>query len=181
MQKISIEQKTFERLQDHAKPLVDTTDMVINRALDALEFQESGGREDESDTVITQLVDPQDLPNLTHTKILSASVSGQCVVKPSWSKLFDSLLVTALKRTNNFIELRKLCLINMIQGRKVDAGYHHLAEIDISVQGMSANVVCRAIVAVAQYHNIGLNITFMWRCKDGALYPGEKRKLCLPN
>ena len=181
MRKISIEQETFERLQGYAKPLVDTTDTVINRALDALEFQESDGREGEIDTVSTQLVDPQDLPNLTHTKILGASVSGQSVVKPSWSKLFDSLLVTALRQANDFFELRKLCSINMIQGRKVDSGYHYLAEIDISVQGMPANVVCRALVAVAQYHNIGLDITFMWRCKDGALYRGEKRKLCLPN
>lgn len=37
MTDITIEHTTFERLQRHAQPLVDSSDAVINRALDALE------------------------------------------------------------------------------------------------------------------------------------------------
>ena len=37
MRKVDITERTFERLQRHAVPLVDTADTVINRAFDALE------------------------------------------------------------------------------------------------------------------------------------------------
>ena len=36
MPNIAIEQATFERLQHHAKPFVDTPDTIIMRALNAL-------------------------------------------------------------------------------------------------------------------------------------------------
>ena len=178
MREITVKQSTFKRLQVHAKPLVDTTDTVINRALDALELQESDSGEEECE-VVTHRVDPQILPNLTHTTILEASLSQQSVKKPNWSKFFDNLLITAMGQVNDFSKIRKICSINMVQGRRRDAGYHYVAEIDISVQGMNANSTCRAIVDIAQDFNIGLKIIFMWRCKEGAIYPGEKGKLCL--
>ena len=40
MENIEINQATFERLQRHAKPFVDTPDIIINRALDALGLSE---------------------------------------------------------------------------------------------------------------------------------------------
>ena len=174
MPEIYIEKTTFQRLQQHAKPLVDTTDMVINRALDALELQGNGSAD-----VVKHRLDPQDLPNLTHTTIIDASLSGQSLVKPNWTMLFDNLLISVMRQVDNFFELRKLCSVNMVQGRKKDKGYRHLVEIDISVQGMSANNTCRAIVAVAQNLNIELEITLMWRSKVGALHPGEKGRLCV--
>ena len=179
MPEIYIEKTTFQRLQQNAKPLVDTTDMVINRALDALELQDNDSAEDECADFVKHRLDPQDLPNLTHTTIIDASLSGQSLVKPNWTMLFDNLLISAMRQVDNFFELRKLCSVNMVQGRKKDNGYRHLVEIDISVQGMSANNTCRAIVAVAQNLNIELEITLMWRSKVGALHPDEKGRLCV--
>ena len=71
MPDIVIEQSTFERLQRHARPLVDTTDMVVNR-------QPSPGRAGESRRpyvtrkgfTAERNIDPRKLPNLTHTKVL---------------------------------------------------------------------------------------------------------------
>ena len=37
MPEITVTESTFERLQHHAKPFVDTPDMVISRALDVLD------------------------------------------------------------------------------------------------------------------------------------------------
>ncbi len=179
MPEITIEESTFQRLQRHAKPLVDTTDSVINRALDALERQVNNDGENQGDDVTNHPIDPQFLPDLTHTTILSASLSGQSVMSPNWSKLFDCLLVRAMKQVDDFSKLRNRCSINMVQGRITGAGYRYLPEINISVQGMSANATCKAIVEVAQSLDIGLDITYMWRCKEGALHPGDKGNLSL--
>lgn len=63
----------------------------------------------------------------------------------------------------------------MVKGRKEDEGYGYLPEIDISVQGQDANAACRAIVMAAQGLGIGLDVGFMWRPKESAAYPGERR------
>ena len=53
MPEIMIEQSTFERLQRHATPLVDNTDTIINRALDALE-QRKGHTAQEEDYAVPE-------------------------------------------------------------------------------------------------------------------------------
>ena len=75
MPDITIEQATFERLQRHAQPLVDTVDAVVNRALDAMETgvwkqSDEGFRADEHE------VDPDRLPDVTHTKVLAARLAA---------------------------------------------------------------------------------------------------------
>lgn len=180
MPDIAIKQSTFERLQRHAMPLVDTTDMVLNRALDALESQEGETDRKEEPPLVKRRIDPRALPDLTHTKILDASLAGERVAQPKWNILIGRILVSAMKQLASFDEVRKLCPANIVQGNKADEGYRHLSEIDVSVQGMSSNDACRALVAVAQSLGIGLEITLMWRPRDGAAYPGEKAWLCVP-
>jgi hypothetical protein len=68
----------------------------------------------------------------------------------------------------------------MVKGRKVDEGYNHLPEIGISVQGQDANAACRAVVMASQGLGIALDISFMWRLKPGAAYPGERARLTVP-
>ena len=180
MPDITIDQSTFERLQHHARPLVDTTDTVLNRALDALDLGEGHAVLEEDSAVAERLIDPRKLPNLTHTKVLDALLAGRRVVKPNWNLLLDKILIREMKQLANFDELRKICPANMVPGSKEDEGYRHLAEAGISVQGVSANDACAALLAVVQSRRIGLEITFMWRSKEGAAYPGEKARLCLP-
>ena len=180
MPDIPIEQSTFERLQQHARPLVDTTDTVVNRALDALEHRVGHPVPGDGPSVAVRQIDPRNLPNLTHTKVLDASLDGKLVVKPKWNLLLDRVLIRAMKQLANLDELRKHCPANMVQGRKEDEGYRYLAGIDVSVQGLAANDASRALVAAAQSLRIELEITFMWRPKEDAAYPGEKARLTLP-
>ncbi len=179
MPDIAIEQSTFERLQRHAKPLVDTTDMVLNRALDALELRERHVDPGGDSFVTERQIDPRSLPNLTHTKILAATLAGRRIVKPNWNRLLESMLIRAMREPVSFDNLRQICPANMVQGHKDDEGYRYLDEVEFSVQGMSANDACAALIAVAQSLRIGLEITFMWRPKKAAAYPGEKARLCL--
>ena len=181
MQDVSLKlsQSTYERLERHARPFVDTVDMVVNRALDALERREDplvpGGDPPE------RRVDPRNLPDLTHTKILVATLKGDRSAKRSWKDLLGRILIRAMKQCGTFDELRQLCPdVNMVQGRKEDEGYSYLDEVDFSIQGLPTNNACRALVGVAERLGIELEITFQWRSKEGAAYPGEMARLTVP-
>jgi hypothetical protein len=177
MPEITIQQSTFERLQRHAKPLVDTTDTVIVRALDALDLRlaedDGAGPAPEAE----RLIDPRALPSLTHTKVLDASIEGQRISKANWNRLLEEMLSRAMKRVGSFEKLRPLCPVNVVRGRKEDEGYSYLREIDLSVQGQDANGACRAIVMAAQSLGIAVDVGFMWRLKDGAAHPGERARI----
>ena len=177
MPDIAIEQSTFERLQRHAMPFVDTPDAVVNRALDALELGHRPATLRNRPSLPVRQIDPRLLPNLTHTKVLDATLRGEQVDKPNWNLLVDRILTLAMKQCVDFGGLRRVCPANMVQGRKVDEGYRHLAEIDVSVQGLAANDAGRALVALAQSLGIDFDVTFIWRSKEGAAHPGERAHL----
>lgn len=180
MPEIPIQDSTFARLQRHAKPFVDTPDSVINRALDVLEAAgaPAGGGDGQAPEA-ERRIDPRDLPSLTHTKVLSATVDGKAIVKANWNLLVEEMLRRAMNRLGNIDKVRNLVPVNMVKGRKDDEGYSHLADIDISVQGQDANAACRAIMVAAQGLGIGLDLVFMWRHKEGAAYPGERARLVI--
>jgi hypothetical protein len=181
MPQITIDIKTYDRLQRHAKPFVDTPDTVINLALDALD-QLSGSSSGSSGAVAEpeRRIDPRVLPRLTHTKVLDASIEGELIPKPNWNLLLDEILRRAIKRLGSFESLRKLCPVNMVKGRKDDEGYSYIPEIDVSVQGQDANAACRTVVTAAQGLGMALDIGFMWRPKEGAAHPGERARIWIP-
>jgi hypothetical protein len=177
MPEVTIQDSTFARLQRHAKPLIDTIDTVMNRALDALEqvavppVQENGGPTHE------RQIDPRAIPNLTHTKVLDAAIEGEPLTRANWNTLLENMLRRAMKRVGTFDKLRQVCPVAMVKGRKVDEGYSHLADIDISVQGQDANSACRMAITTAQSLGMAVDIGFMWRHKDAAAYPGERARV----
>lgn len=176
MPEMKIEHATFERLQRHARPLIDSVDMVVNRALDALE-----GERVRPPKKTTQPVDhdvePDRLPDLTHTKLLTARLAGGEVAKPNWNRLLHLALVMAMRDMRDVDELRRWCPANMVAGQKMDDGYHYLPEADISVQGLSANEACGALTVTARGLGIAVDIVFLWRAKEGAAYPGKRGRL----
>lgn len=185
MPDISVQQSTFERLQCHAKPFIDTPESVILRALDALESvcaaptgAVSAPGEAEGSPPERQ-IDARALPRLTHAKLLEAVIDGDRLAKPNWNLLLDDMLRRVMKRVGTFDELHRICPVNMIQGRKEDEGYGYLTEIDASVQGQDANGACRAVITAAQALGMSLDIGFLWRHKDGAAYPGERGRIRL--
>ena len=181
MPELVIEKSTFERLQRHAKPLVDTTDMVINRALDSLELHEKNTTQAVDQSFTEHQINPKNLPSLTHTKVLDASLNGKRFIKANWNYLVEQALIFAMKKLQNFDDLQKSFPVNMVQGRKQDEGYRYLVAIDVSIQGMPANDACRALVLIAQKLKAELEINFMWRLKDGAEHPGERACLKVLN
>ena len=179
MSEITIQQATFERLQRHAKPFVDTPDTVIMRALDALDQIMVEHAPNGQLTEKEQQLDPLALPDLTHTKIQDASIDGEPIAKPNWSLLRDEMLLRATKRAGSFENLQRLFPVNLVEGRKEDEGFRYLSQAGISVQGQHANGACHAIITAAQAFGISLNIGIMWRLKEHAAYPGERRRIVI--
>lgn len=179
MPEIAISHTTFERLQQYAEPFVDTPDTVVNRALDALEQSKSPIASIADPSGPERQIDPRNLPDLTHTKVLDASWDGKRVAKPNWNLLLDRALRSGMEKVAAFDELRRLFPVNMVQGRKENEGYRFLAEIDLSVQGQAANEACRALVIGARSLGIEFDVTFAWRSKEGAAFPGERGRLSL--
>ena len=184
MPQITVEQVTFERLQSCAKPLVDTPDSVVNRALDALEGlalkpdDRPAGTQRE---FVGAGVDPNQLPDLKHTKVLAASVDETPVRPANWNSLLRELLVRAIEHFESFDEVQQLCAINMVPVVKDDEGYKYLPEAQISYQGVPANVAATAVVALAQALGASLQVDFQWRRKDQAFRPGESARLQVPS
>jgi len=179
MPQVTIQQSTYERLQRHARPFEDTTpDPVINRALDALEqLSAPPAASGEPVPEPERSVDPNELPSLTHAKVLDASIAGEPIARPKWNLLVDEMLRRAAKRLWTIERLRQVFPVNMVRGCKVDDGYRYLADIDISVQGQDANKACLAAVTGARALGVSLDIGFMWRPKAGAKFPGERARL----
>jgi len=178
MPDISLSPTAFERLQRHARPFVDTPESVILRALEVLEQHSAGPMpKDGTDGSAERQIDARDLPRLTHTKLIDATIDGDRLVKPNWNSLLDEMLRQIMKRVDSFAELHRICPVNMIEGRKEDEGYGYLPDIDVSVQGQDANGACRAVVTAAQTLGMNLDIGFMWRLKESAAYPGERGRI----
>jgi hypothetical protein len=172
MPDISISQSTFERLQKQAKPLVDTVDSVINRALDAIDVPKpAGGNGQSYERIVAAGTD------MTHTKVLDASVDGRPVAKPNWNKVLDEVVRRAMQTYRDFDKVSLLCPVNMMLGRKEDEGYGYLPDIDVSIQGQDANAASHAISRLAHAIGLGVDIGFIWRQKTGAAFPGMRGRL----
>ena len=205
MREVHIEQSTFERLQLHAKPLEDTIDTVVNRALDALERDTSVppfrpprqplATPDEARTsnghrvfqpprqppaVPVREFDWRTLPDVFHTKVLDATLQGQRIDKPNWNLLLRRMLILAMERLSDFDAVQAICPVRMVRGRKEDEGYSYLSEIGLSFQGVNANNSLSALVAVAGGLSVELEIGFLWRHKKGATHPGERGRVKVP-
>lgn len=185
MPSVTIEQSTFERLQNHAEPFVDTPDSVIVRALDALEDEHAPTRGDVSKPLsapsddLMWLVPDEPLPDLKHARLLNAVVARRPVVGANWNNVLRHLLQLAVDEGHSVGEIRRLCAVNLVAGRKEDEGYRHLAEAGISYQGLNANAAAAAAVELAKRTGVALELDFEWRRKPQALHPGRRARLHL--
>ncbi len=178
---ITIDQATFERLEKYAKAFVDTPDTVINRALDALDRLAGALVPTNGYSAVSERrINPWQLPDLTHAKVLDATVAGTAIARPNWNLLMKEMVRLAIKRVGTVHELLRLYPINVVGGRKQDEGYSYLPDINVSVQGQASNTACRAVVTIAQGLDIALDISLMWRPKESAAHPGERARLWIP-
>src|SRR5712692_10472869 len=104
MPQIEISADTLARLKQHAEPLVDTFDTIINKfgdAFDSVRDVHNGAATSPSAPLATTY-NENSPPDLTYTKILSAKLNGTTVAtRVNWNGLLKQMIQTAKSRASN--------------------------------------------------------------------------------
>jgi hypothetical protein len=173
---VELSPHTFARLQAHAVPLIDDIESVINRIIDYYEAKggtplpTSFGSASENVRQFT----PATPPDLTHTKVLAIELCGKPLQhgQVNWNGLLFAAIREAKARTKTLADFTRLMLVNFVEKQKGDEGFRFLPDVGISVQGQDANASWRAACNLAQQLGFQLKVTFAWRQKEGAAFPG---------
>lgn len=182
MKSVQVSERTFERLQRIAVPLVDSFDTVIVRLLD----EHEGGRQNSaraslhvatSGTGKQSEFSADSPPNLKHSKLLSAEIGGKAIDEMNWNGLLRASLALAHKAAKNREDFRRMIAVNFTFGRKEDEGFKFLPSLGISLQGQDSIDAWRGALHVARQLKVPLSVTFVWRNKEGAFRPGETGQL----
>ena len=174
MPTIDVSDATFFRLQQHAQPLIDTSETVITKLLDFIE--------EESQCAPTNIGAKDygiSAPNLTHTKVLYIDVGQKTLAKSdtNWNGLLNEIIIQAALKVKDVNVLKKLVVIPCVVGEKNEAGYRHLEKAGVSVQGQDANAAWKAAAHIAKALKIPLEVFFMWYDNEKAAHPGQTGKL----
>lgn len=174
MSDIKISERTFERLQRHAVPLVDTIETVINRALDRLEGDapEEGAAPANPSTSKLKF-DAHGAPDLLHTKIHFATINGEPFKPLYWNSVMVEMIVQASAKIGDAISLEKHVLARCEQGERTAKGFKPVPGTGLSVQGQDSNGAWRTIAHLSQHLGIPVKIDFGWADNRGAAYPGQ--------
>jgi hypothetical protein len=173
---VELSPQTFARLQAHAVPLVDSIESVINRIVDYYEAKGgkpvSASERDGSENV--RQFTPATPPSLKHTKVLTVEFCGKTLEhsQAKWNGLLVAAVREAKARAKSPSAFKRLVIVNFVDGQKTDEGYRFLSDVGISVQGQDADASWRAACHIAQHLGCQLQVTFAWRQKEGAAFPG---------
>lgn len=171
---VDLTEATFHRLQAVAKPFVDTPETVIIRLLNAYDsvLKEEAGSVHADDGV--RQFNPHTPPDLTFTKVVGAEFCGRTLDRgdANWNGLLDAAVRKAKDAARSSADLKRLIAVNFVEGAKTVEGFRFLSDVGLSVQGQDSNGAWRAIHHVAQQLGCELKVTFVWRDKESAAFPG---------
>ena len=184
MPSIELSSHTFARLQALAVPLVDNPETVINRLIDFFEARESAPATafvDGGGGTKIQQFNSGSPPNLTHTKVLAVEFCGKPLEhrEANWNGLLNAAVREAKARAKSAGELKQLVIVPFADGQKTDEGYRFLSDIGISIQGQDSNGSWKGARHIAQKLGLQLSVTFIWREKEGAAFPGVAGRLSI--
>ena len=180
MPTIEITEHDFTRLQKFAQPFIDTPATAFTKIMDAVE----------RGNVLTCPSDAQvktpaaivayhhdNLPPLTHTKLLEAVFGDGQPDKTTWDALVRLALISVKTRVGSVQGLRKVAAANVVEGRKEDEGYKFVPDHGFSYQGLSAEDSVKIVFRCAKELKINFFAEFEWRSKEQAYRPGERARL----
>lgn len=180
MPTIEITDHDFARLQKVAMPFIDTPATAFTKVMDA--FERSTGTADQakaSEVAPSNLpvYHHDNLPPLTHTKLLDARFGGVQPERSAWDALVRLALVEVRNKVGSIQDLRKMAAANVVDGQKDDEGYKFLPAHDFSYQGVSAEDAVKIIFRCAKGLKVDFSAEFEWRSKEDAYRPGERARL----
>jgi hypothetical protein len=178
---IELSPQTFARLQAHAVPLVDNIETVISRLIDSYEAREGASVALSATDTASKVrqFNPLSPPALTHTKVLAVEFCGRPLEhrQANWNGLLNAAVREAKAHAKSTSELKQLVIIPFVEGQKTNEGYRFLSDAGISVQGQDANGAWNAACHIARKLGLALAVTFVWREKEGAAFPGVTGRL----
>lgn len=180
MPTIEITDHDFARLQKVAVPFIDTPATALTKVIDA--FERSTASTDPAEAPIQTasnltVYHHDNLPPLTHTKLLEARFGGVQPDRAAWDALVRLALVEVRSKADTFQDLRKMAAANVVEGRKDDEGYKFLPEHGFSYQGVSAEDAVKIVFRCAKGLKVDFSAEFEWRSKEDAYRPGERARL----
>lgn len=109
---------------------------------------------------------------LTHTRLLRTHFAGLTDVT-KWNDLLRGCIRIAIERGHSVASLKQSVPAHIRAGRVSDNGYRYVAEADVSVQGVAADVAWRAVIEIAKLMREPVAVMFEWRDKEGAAHAGQ--------
>ena len=176
---IRIPEPVYDKLQSFAAPFIDTPASVIERLIDYYEINKNNGSSNSTGkNIINQrsdkirTYDPENPPNLLHTRIIKANVGGSSAY--NWNNLVHATHREVMETPGSFDELSQISISNIIKGKYTYSGYLYYKDMDISIQGVNANTAWKHALELAQKSEINIKVIFQWRKNKGASNPGGK-------
>jgi len=178
---IELTETTFRRLQSRGVAFVDTPESVICRLLDQAEgenrVQVKAGHYQDSHLVVRKL-DVDKTADLKHTKILNARFANR--VASNWNDLIVVAHAEAFARLGSFDKVRKSSISPLALGERADSGFHFQEALGFSIQNIEASKAWIQTLHLAKRLNVAVDVTFLWRDKEGAAFPGETGNIAWP-
>ena len=116
-------------------------------------------------------------PGLSFTRILSASINRQKLIKTNWAGLLLEVIHKIHAKGLEGKRLVRELNVPAKIGRYEDEGYKFHSSLDISVQGQSASDAWKEIDRLAEKHGIQVELEFQWRDNDKAEHPNRIGKM----
>lgn len=177
MRMVEISDDSFEFLKENSEPLIDTAATTLDRLL--AELRAMRGTSSSPPKAIESMekkFGARELPSVTHTKIISASVDGQPVEKRDWNHLLAATMNAAASKGASKAQVLSCASVNVVDDLYEYSSYP-VKNLDLSFQGVDAKRACQYIAALAQQTGVAVNARVQWYVKDGAAYPGEQATL----
>lgn len=175
----------YIRLQAIAKPFEDTPSSVIDRLLDLHEDAEAARPEAlkvdvypkpaASESKATSSLESDRVRDVTHARVVAGSFADKTA--QTWNDLIHVAHRVAFARLKDLDKVQSMSKSNILRGHFRSSGFHHLKDLNISIQNVSANDAWRRALHMAKSLDVPIQLEVEWERKNGAAYPGQRRTI----
>jgi len=182
---IRISDPTFQRLQSLARPFEDTPSSVIDRLLDLHDDVEAARPEalkagvhaklSVSESKPSSWPESDRVPDLTHARIVVGSFAGKSI--QNWNDLIHVAHRVAFGKEKDLDKIQSISKSNILRGHFRSSGFHHLKDLDISIQNVNANDAWQRALHMAKSLDVPIQLEVEWEHKRGAAHPGKRHTI----
>lgn len=179
MPAIDINETLLERLENMAKPLAGSTDTALKKLLDCYdalrELTAKAGAENQGEDHSDMLYfDAANLPDVTHSKVLSCTFGSSHSDEKTWDELQKLALTVAAAECKSRDELGKRSGANITPPGDNRKQYTEVTTERFCFQRLGAKRVMEVVRKCAEITKCSVTIKVEWLDKDDAAHPGRQ-------